>query len=85
MSDVTLKGGDLLTANSTQCNWCEELGLKFNIDQLCVDGKLKGTASYLDDIKYANIKVRDLGGKLQNGNGKTEHTFCNSKYTFYQS
>ena len=49
MSDVTLKGGNLLTQNCT--SGTVELGLKFNVGRLCVDVKLKGTASYLDDIK----------------------------------
>ena len=43
----------------------------FNIGQLCVDVKLKGTASYFDDIKYASNKVTDWEGKLQNRNVQT--------------
>lgn len=66
MSDVTLKGGDLLTGNC-----CEELGLQFTVGQLCVDVELKGTASGFDGIKCAGVKVTDWGGKLQNSNGKT--------------
>jgi hypothetical protein len=40
MRNVTLKGGDLLTQNSTLHDCWEELGLKFNISQLSVDVKL---------------------------------------------
>ena len=51
--------------------FCDELCLKVNIGQLCVDVELKGTASYFDGIKCANIKVTDWEGKLQNSNSIT--------------
>jgi len=54
-----------------QRDCCGELGLKFNIGQLCVDVKLKGTASYFDDIKHASIKVSYFEGKLKSENRKT--------------
>jgi len=38
MSDVTLKGGDLLT-KLHQRDCCGDVGLKFNVGQLCVDVK----------------------------------------------
>jgi hypothetical protein len=64
--------------------------LGFTVGQLCVDVGWQGTAKYFDDMKYANIKVTDWEGKLQNGNVKptrqsTQHTFCNNIYTFYHS
>jgi len=57
---------------------------------MCVYVELEQTASDLRDIKYANVKVTDWEGKLQKRNGKTtssqtQHTFCNSIYTFYHS
>jgi len=66
-----IKRGRFTDTKLQQRDCCEELGLKFNVCQLCVDVKLKGTASYCDDIKYASIKVTDWEGKLQNRNGKT--------------
>jgi len=54
-----------------QRDCCEELCVKFNVVQLCVDVKFKQTASHFDDIKYARNRVTDLEGKLQNKNGKT--------------
>jgi len=45
MSDVTLKGADLLTQNCSQQDCCLGLGLKLNISQLCVDVKGKQTDS----------------------------------------
>jgi len=73
-----------------QRDCCEELGLRFNVVHLCVDVKLEQTASDFDGMKYGSITVTDWEGKLQNRNGKTtssqtQHTFCNSIYTFYRS
>jgi hypothetical protein len=45
---------------------CEEFGLKFNVDQLCVGVKCMQTASHFDDIKRASIEEINLEGKLQN-------------------
>jgi hypothetical protein len=70
MSNVTLKGGDLLTQNPTQLDYCKESGVKFNISQLFVDVKFKQTESHFDYIKHASVKVSDWEGKLQNQNGK---------------
>jgi hypothetical protein len=70
MSNVTLKGADLLTQNPTQHDCCEELGLKFNINQLSIHVKFKQTESHFEDIKHASFNVSDLEGKLQNKNGK---------------
>ena len=39
-----------------QAESCEEFGLKFNVDQLCVDALCKQTASHFDDIEFANIE-----------------------------
>ena len=66
-----IKRGRFIDTKLQQSDCCEELGLKVNIGQLCVDVKLKGTASYFDHIKYASLKVTDWEGKLQNRNGKT--------------
>jgi len=57
---------------------------------MCVDVKLEQTASDFDGMKYGSITVTDWEGKLQNRNGKTtssqtQHTFCNSIYTYYHS
>ena len=60
MSDVTLKGGDLLTQNSS----CVTV-VKFNIGQLCADVKFKQTEYYLGDIKYARVKVSILGKEFK--------------------
>jgi hypothetical protein len=60
MSNVALKGGDLLTQNPTIYDCCEELDVKF-----------KQTASHFEEIKYTSINLSDVEGKLQNKNGQT--------------
>ena len=90
MSDVTFKKGDFNDTKLQQRDCCEELGLRFNVGQLCVDVKLEQTASDFDGMKCGSITVTDWEGKLQNRNGKTtnsqtQHTFCNSIYTVYHS
>ena len=57
---------------------------------MCEDVELEQTASDLDGVIYGSITVTDWEGKLQNKNGKTpssqtQHTFCNSIYTFPNS
>ena len=65
-----IKRGRFTDTKLHQRDCCEKLGLKFNVGELCVDVELKGTASYFDDIKYANIKVTDWGRELENRNVK---------------
>jgi hypothetical protein len=62
----------------------------FNVGQLCVDVKLKGTESFFDDIKYTNTKLSDWERKLQNRNvntpdSQTQRANCNNKCTSYNS
>jgi len=54
-----------------QSDCCEELCLKFEISQLCIDVKCKQTAIHYDDIKYAGSKLSSVERKLQNRNWKT--------------
>ena len=85
-----IKRGRFTDTKLQQRDCCEELGLRFNVGQSCLDVKLEQTASDFDGMKYGSITVTDWEGKLQNRNGKTtssqtQHTFCNSIYTFPHS
>jgi len=52
-----IKRRSFTDTNLHQRDCCEELCVKFNVGQLCVDVKFKQIESYLDDIKYASIKL----------------------------
>jgi len=62
----------------------------FYISQLSVDVKFKQSDSYIDDIKYASINVSVWKGNYKTRmkkppDSQTQHTLCNSIYTFYYS
>jgi hypothetical protein len=57
-----IKRGRFSNTKLHQRDCCEELGLQFNVSQLCVDEKFKQTASHFDHIKYGSIMVTNWGG-----------------------
>jgi hypothetical protein len=46
---------------STEC--CEELNARVNLSRLNLNLNFRQTVSHADDLRYAGIKVRDLGKK----------------------